>query len=284
MWVIFHKNCLDGTGSAAAVLKKFNKVNLFPINHSYTEENIKELLEIKGDIFYVVDFSLKKGDFIKILNNNNTVIHIDHHITAIEDVEFLKKYKNYISVFDIHHSGAFLTWHYLFNEVPELIYFIEDRDIWKKEYKETDVICYYLFGKVLDKPEELLKYLEMDIQDIYSRGLELQKYLESNIQQTLEKVEPLWLTIKTGKFFKKIRIPALNSTYYSSELGNIVAKNYDGISCIFYISGKDVKLSFRSIEGAKITAKDVAILFKGGGHIHAAGARISLKKFVKLIK
>ncbi|GIX42919.1 MAG: hypothetical protein KatS3mg129_2652 [Leptospiraceae bacterium] len=282
MWVLFHKNCLDGTGSAAGVLKKFPDVQLMPISHSYSEMDLEPLWNTKNETIYVVDFSLRRNDFERLLKNQNKIIHIDHHITAKEDIEYLKKYENYISIFDINHSGAYLTWHYLFEEVPKLIYYIEDRDIWKKEFPETDVICYYLFGKVLDRPQELLQYLEKDIKEIYEKGLEIQSYMESNIQQTLEKIEPIWISV--GKWFKKYKIPALNSTFYLSELGNELAKKYDGISCIFYISNYDVKMSFRSVEGTKLYAKDAAQYFGGGGHLHAAGAKISLKKFYKLIK
>jgi uncharacterized protein len=281
MWVLYHKNCLDGTGSAAAVLKKFPDVNLMPIHHSYTQKDISPVLETKNDIIYVVDFSLKRDDFEKLLFNQNQIIHIDHHITIKEDVEYLKKYKNYLSIFDLQHSGAYLTWEYLFKEVPKLIYYIEDRDLWKKEFPKTDEICYFLFARVLDKPQELLNYLDYDEEEIYQRGLELKTYMQTNIQQTLEKVDPIW--IKFGSLLKKYKVPALNSTFYLSELGNELAKKYGGISCIFYITNHDVKLSFRSVEGTKLYAKDAAKFFGGGGHLHAAGAKIPLKKFYKLL-
>lgn len=281
MWVLYHKNCLDGTGSAAAILKKYPDVCLMPISHSYPKEDIYPILQTKNDTIYVVDFSLRREDFEELLKNHNQIIHIDHHITALDDIEYLRKYENYKSVFDLNHSGAFLTWEYIFKEVPKLIYYIEDRDIWKKEFPETDTICYYLFSKVLDKPEELLRFLEFDVQEIYKRGLEIQSYMETNIKQTLEKVEPIW--IRFGSFFKKYKVPALNSTFYLSELGNEVAKKFDGIACIFYISKYEVKMSFRSVEGTKLYAKDAAQYFGGGGHLHAAGAKIPLNKFFKLI-
>ncbi len=282
MWVIFHKSCLDGTGSASAVVKKFLDVKLLPLGHSYTKEELIDVLNTKNDTIFVLDFSLRLEDFETLLKNNNHVIHIDHHITIEKDIHFLKRYQNYTSIFDIHHSGAYLTWEYLFQDVPKLIRYIEDRDIWKKEYPESDIICYYLFNKVLDDPHELLTYLEKDMNEMYKYGSEIYSYLQSNIHLTLEKVEPIWL--KFGTFFKKYKVPALNSFFYQSELGHELARKYDGIGCIFYITGNTVKLSFRSIEGTKLYAKDASLFFGGGGHLHAAGARINLKKFIKLIK
>lgn len=282
MWVIFHKNCLDGTGSAAAIVKKFLDVKLLPLSHSYTRDEIKDVLNTKNDTIFVVDFTLRVEDFETILKNTNQVIHIDHHITVEKDINLLKRYENYFCIFDIHHSGAYLTWDYLFKEVPKLILYIEDRDTWKKQYPESDIICYYLFNKVLDEPHKLLTYLEKDINEIYRYGSEIYSYLQSNIKLTLEKVDPIWL--KFGTWFKKYKVPALNSFFYQSELGHELAQRYDGISCIFYITGDIVKLSFRSIEGAKLYAKDASLFFGGGGHLHAAGARIHLKQFVKLIQ
>lgn len=282
MWAIFHKSCLDGTGSAAAIAKKFQDVKLLPLSHSYTREELIEVINTKNDTIFIVDFTLRLEDFETILNNNNQVIHIDHHITIEKDIKYLKRYQNYKAVFDIKHSGAYLTWEYLLQDVPKLILYIEDRDIWKKEYPESDIICYYLFNKVLDDPHKLLSYIEKDINEIYKYGSEIYAYLQSNIQLTLEKLDPIW--IKFGSFFKKYKVPALNSFFYQSELGHELAQKYEGIGCIFYITGDTVKLSFRSIEGTKLYAKDASLFFGGGGHLHAAGARIHINQFIKLIK
>ncbi|MFN3604815.1 MAG: DHHA1 domain-containing protein [Leptonema sp. (in: bacteria)] len=280
MWVIFHKQCLDGTASASAVLKKYPEVRLFPISHSYTE--IQEILKLKEETIFILDFMLSKKDIEILLKNKNQVIHIDHHTSCSKEVEHLKKYENFTSIFDLNHSASYLAWNYLHNFIPKLIFYIEDRDLWKKQFKETDVLCYYLFSKVLDKPEQLLNYLETPIEEIYQKGIIVQEYIESNIQQILEKNEPIWLHV--GGMFRKHKIPAINSNIYISEIGNELAKRYSGIACIFSISDGTVHLSFRSIEGTILNAKDMAEHFGGGGHKHASGARISIKKFFKLIK
>ncbi|MCS7205655.1 MAG: DHHA1 domain-containing protein [Leptospiraceae bacterium] len=284
MWVLFHKHCLDGTASASAVVKKFENVRVFPISHGYSQDEIEEILSTKNDTIYVVDFSLKRSDFEKLLLNGNRVIHIDHHITAKDEIEALEKaYSNFESIFNLQHSAAYLSWDYLFGDVPKLIKIIEDRDLWKKEYPETDIVCYYLFSKVLDKPQELLNLIEEPISSLYEKGLGIKEYIDSSIDQTLKKIEPIWLEFG-GFLRKRFRIPAVNSNTYLSELGNELAKKYDGLGCVYYITGEEVKLSFRSVEGSKVNAQEVATFLGGGGHPHAAGARISLKKFIKMLK
>lgn len=282
MFVLYHKQCLDGTASAAAIFKKYPQVKGIPLSHSYTQEDIKELLNQREQTIYILDFMLKKEDLQSLLENKNQIIHIDHHASCIEDIKYFKKYQNFVSVFDLNHSASYLSWEYIHNYVPKLILYIEDRDLWKKQYPETDIICYYLFSKVLDKPEELLNYIQISVEEIYKKGLIIQEYIQSNFEQILKKSEPLW--IRFGNFLKKYKVPAINSTVYISELGNELAKKYNGISCIFYITDSMVQLSFRSIENNYLTAKEAAEYFGGGGHKHAAGARIRLKKFLKIIK
>ncbi len=282
MIVFFHGSCLDGTASASAILKKFPDAELYPINHSYDQKELEFLFTKKSEKIFVLDFSFRKDDFEKLLKTDNDFIHIDHHISILKDTEIFKKYNNYTLIFDNQHAGCYLTWKYVHNHIPELIYYIEDRDIWTKKFEKTDAICSYLFSKVLNKPDELLTYFEKDkdIEEIYNEGKKIIDIHKMNQDRIMEKTEICWLNI--GNFLKKKLIPAINSNLYVSEIGNELATKY-GICCIFYISDSYVKLSFRSVEGSKIFAKDVAELFGGGGHLHAAAAKIHLKKFIKMI-
>lgn len=282
MWVLYHKQCLDGTASAASLYKKDPNMNFFSLSNSYSKEEIKDLLFLQNQNIYLLDIVLKKQDLEILLNNKNHVIVIDHHISNYEDIEYFKKYSNFECIFDINHSASYLSWNYMHNVMPELILFVEDRDLWKKKYPETNAICHYLFTKVLDKPQEFLKYIYIPIQEIYQKGIIYQEYIQFHINQILQQIKPIW--IEFGGIFKKFKIPTLNSNLYISELGEELAKQYNGISCIFSISEDIVKLSFRSIESTKITAKEVAEYFGGGGHKHAAGAKITLKKFLKIMK
>ncbi len=282
MWVVFHKQCLDGTASAASVLKKYPKATIFSLANTYSIEEIKQLFLLRNQMIYLLDIILQKNDLQILLDNNNSVFVIDHHISNAKEIEFFKVYSNFHSIFDINHSASYLTWSYMHNVVPDLVQFVEDRDLWKKKYPETDVICHYLFTKVLDKPDEFLKYIELPIEEIYKKGIVYQENIQFYIHKILQESKPLW--VEFGSIFKKYKVPCLNSNLFISELGEEIAKKYDGIACIFSISESMIKLSFRSIEGTKITAKEVAEYLGGGGHKHAAGAKLPLKTFLKKIK
>lgn len=154
---VYHKNCTDGTTSAAVVLLKYPDAILFNFDHNYKEEDVNNLLsEIDEETtVYIVDFALKPEDLQKLLSKAKQVINIDHHISVKDYLEkYSKQYKNFKFVFDNSSSGASLTYKYLFDEnVPMLIKYVEDKDIWKWEFgEETKYINDYLF-LFTNKPE-----------------------------------------------------------------------------------------------------------------------------------
>ena len=102
---MYHKNCTDGFGSALAAHYKFGDSAMYiPVN--YGEPVPSEIKE--GDEIYIVDFSFPR-DVLEKLAESHKVQVIDHHKTA----EAALKGLDYC-LFDMKHSGAVLTWQFLF--------------------------------------------------------------------------------------------------------------------------------------------------------------------------
>ncbi len=278
---IYHKNCTDGTTSAAVLLKKFPNCKLFPLNHNYKEDDINQILEAidKDTVVYITDFSLKPEDLKKVLEKAKKVINIDHHIGVKETLEKIaKEYTNFEFVFDNDHSGASLTWKYLFGEpIPELIKYVEDKDIWRWKYKEdTKYVDAYLI-MLTDKPEEMKNLIEADIEKIKEKGKIISEFMDYLVNKFVENTNPTYL--KIGNFVVK----GFNAVWFQSEIGNKLSIKYNEPVALFSINGDFVKLSFRSVEGQKQNALQLAKLLGGGGHKHAAGAGISLNEFCNMI-
>jgi oligoribonuclease NrnB/cAMP/cGMP phosphodiesterase (DHH superfamily) len=276
---LYHKNCTDGTTAAAVILKKFPDATVIPIEHNFKDEDFEQILgQIDEDtIVYIVDFALKPEYLNKVLEKAKKVINLDHHISMKNILEEIKDPK-FEFVFDNDKSGASLTWHYLFNtEPPEIIKYVEDKDIWKWQYGDiTKYVNDYLF-LFTNKPEEVKELLDKDITEIIEKGKIINQYTTYLINTFVEKAKDLF--IKIGNY----KVRAYNTGLFQSEIGNLLATQYNEAVCLFSINGDYVKLSFRSLDNHNPSALDLAKLLNGGGHRNAAGASVSINEFCSMI-
>lgn len=280
---IYHKNCTDGTFSAAVLLEKFPNCHLFPLEHGYTEKDLNEILEHidKNTTVYITDFALRKDDLIKVLNKADKVINIDHHIGVKGELEEIsKQYENFKFIFDNNSSGASLTWKVLNpdKEVPKLIKLVEDKDIWKWEFKEETKFANLYLYMFADKVEEAKGFLKQDIKEILEKGSSISLFVDYLILKFIENPNPTYLQI--GDYLVK----GFNAGNFQSELGNLLSEKYDEAVAIFNIKGNQVRFSFRSHDKHNPSALELAKILGGGGHRNASGAVITLEQFCQMIK
>ncbi len=279
---VYHKNCTDGTTAAAILLKKFPNCKLFPFEHKYKDEDFQNLLnEIdQKTTVYIVDFAFPQEDMEKILKKAKKVVVIDHHIGVYEPLKQLaSRYQNLEYVFDNNRSGASLTWFYFFGEpIPELVRLVEDKDIWTWKYGDkTKYVNAFLF-MYTNQPEKVKEMLEEDVDELLEKGKIISEYTDYIIETFVEKAKPTYLRI--GEYLVK----GYNAGLFQSEIGNILSSKLGEPVALFNISGDFVKISFRSCEGQKPTALELAKKLGGGGHKHAAGAGIPIQKFCNMIQ
>ena len=101
--VMYHGNCPDGFCSAWAAWKKFgDSADYLPLFR------YAEFLTIKNKEVYMLDYCPNNPDDLKnLLADNKKVVVIDHHISEAESIKSVPEH-----VFDVNHSGAFLSWQY----------------------------------------------------------------------------------------------------------------------------------------------------------------------------
>lgn len=277
---IYHKDCIDGTTAAAVLLRKFPDAKVFPLSHTYTKDELQEVLNVanKDDEIYTVDCGLGAKEF---LAKGNKVTTLDHHIGAKRLFEELEKeYKNYSFIFDNKKSGASLTWSYLFPKEDELevIRYVEDGDLWKWEYGEDTKYVNNYLSIFKDNPIEILKILNNNLEEIKEKGKIISMYADKEIENL---VKTKSIAVQIGKH----KVPAFNITMtgYESACGNILSENLDKAVMLFTIQGDHVRLSFRSKEHQSPSSLELAQLLSGGGHKCASGADISFKDFLDMI-
>lgn len=111
---IYHGNCADGFTAAWVVRKHFevSGKNLDDIEF-YPGAYQAPPPDVKGKLVIMVDFSYKRPIMEPLINDALAFIHIDHHVSAIKDMEGfdppnLKKFYSYENT----ESGAMLAWKY----------------------------------------------------------------------------------------------------------------------------------------------------------------------------
>ena len=130
--LLYHAGCPDGFGAAWSFWKKYgNSMEYIPVSHGV------EPPDVTGCNVYIADFCYKRDILLSLKDKAESLIVLDHHKSSEKDCGDLD-----FCTFDMQHSGAYMSWTYLFPEdkVPLLIRYIEDRDLWKWELESTESI------------------------------------------------------------------------------------------------------------------------------------------------
>lgn len=136
--VLYHGNCDDGFGSAWVVHNTYPKAECIPV--FYGEEPPWEKIDDRN--VYILDFAYTKQQMLDVAATCKTLTWLDHHVTNQSLAQELSGYTNVYSSFDLHRSGCILTWDYFNPKIqpPELLVHIQDNDLWRHEYSQTEPV------------------------------------------------------------------------------------------------------------------------------------------------
>ncbi len=257
-FVLFHKNCIDGSGAAAAAhLKLGESATYIPVQYK------EPLPEIPNQsTVYILDFSYPREVLEKLHARSKSIVILDHHETAKQALQDLPYAK-----FDMQKSGAVLAWEYFHpgQVMPLLFDLIQDRDLWKFEYLKTRAVTTALMTLVpnfRDYPKYLWNY-----EDLFQKGTAKMEFDKLKIDAVKSK-------IKVAEW-AGMSVALLNSTDLFSEIGERVYLDYDvDVVAMYFMTDKgDMVFSLRS---NREKAAQLALMYDGGGHLNAAGFCIGL--------
>jgi len=266
-YVIYHGGCCDGFASALAPYIYFKNsgktITYYPASFNKPPPNIS------GKNVLICDFSYKKNDILKMIVSANKLLIIDHHIGAKQELVDISDDNK---IFDMDHSGAYLTWRYFFpsEEVPMLIRHVEDRDIWKFVVPNTKEVSAYMFCCVPFEFEEYAKLLDpKQLEAIIPVGAGMLKQSEYYVKSASATVKFIELD---NKYYL---VAHCNYPILKSEIGHELLTKYANcnFSCVYNVDCSDSWVSLRSDE----TRTDVCMIakrFGGGGHRNASGITV----------
>lgn len=293
---IYHAGCADGFTAAWAVHKSLPDDAVYiPARHGEAPP------DVTGAHVFIVDFSYPRAVIEEMQRTAASILILDHHKSAEEDLRGLKRALDIIQpkrrpahdwirhinnaerdradgielarthiVFDMDRSGAQLAWDYFhFDHTrPRLIEHVADRDLWRFEFNDTEAIV----ALVMSHPMDFTIWSDLAHQvDVNAWGVAQQgDAIIRSAQQDIDKIITASLRFMT---IGTHRVPVVNAPHMlASKIGHILCDMHHPPFAATYFDRADGRRAFslRSTEEGEDVA-DIARSFGGGGHRNAAG-------------
>lgn len=260
-YVLYHADCSDGLGAAWAAYKKFGEeATYLPVQYG---QPLPEL-EPKSKV-YIIDFSYPRNVLVEMVESGHDVMVLDHHKTAQKDLEGLP-----FAIFDMNRSGAGMAWDYFHECVPRprLINLIEDRDLWRKQYRESDTL-----SRATHRVTDFRDFGQDDgsakLEDLLAFGQIVESMEKPIVDKALGRA---LLTTWLGH-----KVAVINQQGLISEIGERLYNNLDIDFAVMYtITNTEGVLC--SLRGKRVDVGVFAKQFGGGGHPGSAGLRLSIEQ------
>lgn len=281
---IYHGNCADGFGAAWVVRHVFNGDVDF---HAGVYQDPPP--DVSGRDVLLVDFSYKFAVLDHMAAKANSILVLDHHKTAAEDLELAGKAgstwrqhlnnayqdrcegvtRSLYALFDMNRSGAGLVWDYFYpgRPRPALINHIEDRDLWRFALLGTRQIQ----AAVFSYPYDFAVWDSLMDQDVNSLIAEGKAIERKHFKDIAELVKVCRREMTIGG----ISVPVASLPYtLSSDAGHLMATEHTSkIGVCYWDTPTGRVFSLRSTEDGP-DVSEIAKQYGGGGHAHAAGFRV----------
>lgn len=277
--VIYHgRNCPDGFAAAlAAWLYYGGQAEFLALDHGDIR-SVDQLPGLAGRAVYILDFSFSSEILRSIEARAAKLVMLDHHKSAADQLSGFDCRCGIVH-FDMHKSGARLAWEFFHPEqpVPDLVRFVEDRDIWVWQYAESAG-----FLAALDmEPFEFARWQEIASFD----AMQLALYVERGRAMD-EKFNKLAAGIAEGAqtlTFNGVRGLMVNAPgVFHSLVGDILSRQSGTFALMWSVDKSGlIKAGLRSPRSFDCIA--LASSMGGGGHAQACGFKMAVARLPELL-
>lgn len=257
---IYHGGCDDGFAAAWCVRKGLRgEVDFFPGVYQ------KDPPPHTGRDVIFVDFSYKRPVLNAMARLSNSILILDHHKTAAEDLADLPPPKSgavMTALFDMERSGAAMAWDFFVGDArPSFIEYIQDRDLWRKQLPQGDEFTIALRSY----PQDFATWdalVAAGAPALIKEGYAIQRYYRLRVEE-----------LKRSAYAARIghdRCYVANAPYFAaSEVAGELSTSEAFGACYFEAEGGRWQYSLRSRGDIDVSA--IARRYGGGGHKAAAG-------------
>lgn len=278
---IYHGGCFDGFTAAWAVRQALPAADF----HAGIYQDPPP--DVAGKDVIIVDFSYKRPVLEAMALAARTILVLDHHKTAAEDLAGLRQpdrtWSGHLigceadtnmggppqlyALFDMERSGAGMAWDYFHpgKVRPALIDHVEDRDLWRFKLAYTREI----HAAMSSYPFEFEAWDDMMATGI----LELHQQGRAVLRKHWRDIETLIPLLKRRMVIGGHDVPVANiPIMFTSDTGHTMAKGEKFAAC-YWDTPEGRVFSLRSTDDG-LDVSEIAKGYGGGGHRNAAGFRM----------
>ena len=284
---IYHFPCHDGFMSSVIAWRKWPNIVLWPRNYG---EPVPPIEATMGCNVLIADFSYPP-DVLRSLKAKSIVV-LDHHKTAEAQLAEFRVFKqegadwlnstgvvsalentSILAHFDMHRSGAAMTWDFCFpgEKMPRLIEFVQDRDLWTKEFPKTTAVYLLLesYGYDYDVWNDLLRDFDDGFENqLIHDALAIERYYRRQIEEMAKQAA---MQLLAGRMVPVAYVPYAFVSDVCAEMLRIYPE-VDFAAAVVKSFG-ETTYSLRS-EDRRMDVSEIAKKYGGGGHRNAAGFRM----------
>ena len=270
--VIYHGNCADGFSAAWCFWRKYGTGADY-VAGVYQQDPP----DVTGRDVYLVDFSYKRAVVEQMLKAANSVCLIDHHKTAIEDLQPLFKQdswtgepKQLAHFTDLSRSGATLAWDYLFpgEDRPLLLGHVEDRDLWRFKLAGTREIQAFVFSHEysFELWDKLMSADQVELLKMTAAGAAIERKHHKDVAELVG-------VCKRRMVIGGHDVPVASLPYtLVSDAGHLMAQGEPFAAC-YWDTAEGRTFGLRAADEG-LDVSEVAKRYGGGGHAKAAGFEV----------
>lgn len=277
--VIYHgRGCPDGFAAAlAAWLYYDGKAEFLALDHGDVK-TLADLPSIAGRAVYILDFSFAETLLRDIDAVAAKLVVLDHHLSAAEKLNGFQSRSGVVH-FDMKKSGARLAWEFFHPEVavPDLVKYVEDRDIWVWQYPESAGFLAALDMEALAFERwHAVAQLQGDALQAYiARGRAMDEKFVKLAQGMSEAAQPLTFNGVQGLM---VNVPGV----FHSLVGDILCQKSGTFALMWAVDKTGVvKCGLRSRSG--FNCIPLAESMHGGGHAQACGFKMPRERLPELL-
>jgi len=275
--IYYHRQDLDGMCSGEIVRRHHPEAKLVGVNYNEPFDNS---IISKGDTVYVVDFSFTYEEMLW-LNNNCELTWIDHHRSAMENLNDL----NFRGLRRIGTAACLLCWEYLYpnRPIPYFVKLLSDYDVWN--HKNPDVLAFQYGIRLHENTRPGSSIWTDYFNDSSDWALE-----KTAVQKTIANGQLIleYETAQNAKYaasmayeaeFESYRAIVINKPFSNSKIfDSVYDSDKHDIMIIFGCKepGTPYKYSLYCNK-PEIDVSKLAVKYGGGGHKGAAGFYTDLR-------
>lgn len=277
--VLYHgRNCPDGFASAlAAWLYYEGKAEFVGLDHGDVK-TLEDLPAVAGRAVYVLDFSFADSILRAIEERAAKLVLLDHHLSAAEKLTGFKCRCGVVH-FDMKKSGARMAWEFFHPTlaVPDLIRFIEDRDIWVWQYPQSAGFLAALDMEPFDfvRWQSIADFDAAQLAAFIQRGQAMDDKFNNLADLIAESARDITFNGVQGLM---VNAPSA----FHSQVGDLLCKKSGTFALLWTVDKTGVvKCGLRSRSG--FNCIDLAASMGGGGHAQACGFKMNAVRLPELL-